>query len=258
MNDTRKRLIYISSLSSITSSLITHPIDVIKVRFQNNIKKDNNILSLIKNTNRSFLYKGIGASILRNGTFVSTKMYAYNYLKKEYSLHNFGTKFFCGCTSGAIGATVGTPFDTVMVNMQSDPKINSSILTTVRRIYDTNGIYGFWKGYNYTLSRGIVVTACQFSVFEQLKQELTENNLNETTRFLLSSVTSSIITSIVSNPVDLCKTRKMNDIYPNTIVDICKKEGVINLWKGLVPNIMRQIPMNIIRFGCFDVFSKNL
>lgn len=258
MKDTNTRLIYISSLSSITSSLITHPIDVIKVRFQNNIREDNNIFKLIKNTNRSFLYKGISASILRNGTFVSTKMYAYNYLKKEYNPRNFGTKFLCGCTAGAIGATVGTPFDTVMVNMQSNPKINTNILTTVHRLYDTNGIRGFWKGYNYTLSRGIVVTACQFSVFEQLKQELIEQNMNETTRFLLSSVTSSVITSLVSNPVDLCKTRKMNDIYPNTIVTIYKKEGLLNLWKGLIPNIMRQIPMNIIRFGCFEMFSDIL
>lgn len=258
MNDANTRLIYISSLSSITSSLITHPIDVIKVRFQNNIRKENNIFKLLKNINRSFLYKGICASILRNGTFVSTKMYVYNYLKKEYNPVNFGTKFLCGCTAGAIGATVGTPFDIIMVNMQSTPKINKSILTTTYRIYDTNGLYGFWKGYNYTLSRGIVVTACQFSVFEQLKQELLEYNFKETNRFLISSVTSSIITSIVSNPLDLCKTRKMNDVYPNTIVDICNKEGVVNLWKGLVPNIMRQIPMNIIRFGCFDVFSKFL
>lgn len=256
MNDTRKRLIYISSFSSITSSIITHPIDVIKVRVQNNIGQEKRIFSIIKNTNRSFLYKGIYASILRNGTFVSTKMYAYNYLKEEYDPQFFGTKFICGCAAGTIGATVGTPFDIVMVNMQSNPKINTNILTTIHRIYYTNGIYGFWKGYNYTLSRAIVVTSCQFSVFEQLKQELKQYSINETNRFLVSSIVSSIITSIVSNPIDLCKTRKMNDIYPNTLMNIYQTEGILNLWKGILPNIMRQIPMNIIRFGCFEMFSK--
>jgi solute carrier family 25 (mitochondrial oxoglutarate transporter), member 11 len=252
-------LILASSLASITSSLITHPIDVVKVRVQNkvsNMKTLPFISSVLKNEGPSFLYKGMSASILRNGTFVGSKMVCYNFLKQEFQPQSFASKFACGMSAGAFGAIIGTPFDVVMVSMQSDPKTFSNIPKSIQTIYNQNGWTGYWRGFRYTLSRAVIVTACQFSVYEQLKQELGKRCDHSLIVFGVSSIMSSITTAIVSNPVDLCKTRAINHIPNDTMYKIVKEEGVKALWKGVGPNMMRQVPMNLVRFSCFEFFMK--
>ena len=256
-----KDLMLASSFASITSSLITHPIDVVKVRVQSNVTTTNTlpyIRSVLRNEGIGFMYKGMAASVLRNGTFVSSKMFGYNLLKKEFRPESFASKFVCGMSAGAFGAVVGIPFDAVMVNMQNDPRSFPSIPETMRRIYRTNGLCGYFRGFEYTLSRAIIVTACQFSVYEQLKLELGERCDNSTVVFGVSSVLSSVTTAIASNPVDLCKTRTINRIPANTVRKIVREEGVGALWKGVGPNMMRQIPMNLVRFACFEFFMKEL
>lgn len=255
----QSNLIITSSLSSITSSLITHPIDVVKVRVQNKVSNINTIpfvSSILQKEGPGFLYKGMSASILRNGTFVSSKMFCYNVLKQEFQPQSFASKFACGMSAGAFGAIIGTPFDVVMVSMQSDPKTFSNIPKSIQTIYSQHGWTGYWKGFKYTLSRAVIVTACQFSVYEQIKQELGKQCDHSWMVFGVSSIMSSITTAIVSNPVDLCKNRTINNIEANTIYKIVKGEGVKALWKGVSPNMMRQVPMNLVRFSCFEFFMK--
>ena len=255
-----KKLILSSSLASISSSFITHPIDVVKVRLQNHttpVSPISYMSSIYKQEGVHFLTKGVYATIFRNGTFISSKMFAYNYLKNKYNPNTFQEKVLCGCTAGFVGASVGSPFDVILINMQSNPYKYQSISSSAMTIFKTDGLLGFYKGFKFTLSRAVVVTSCQFSVFDQIKQELSNfNNSNTQQKFIISSITSSIITSIVSNPIDLCKTRTINNIQPSTIFEIIKKEGIISLWKGLEANVCRQIPLNLIRFGFFDFYHN--
>ena len=256
------KIIISSSFASITSSIITHPIDVIKVRIQNQVSNTNNILPLITSITKKegigFLVNGVSASILRNGTFVTSKMFAYNYLKQTYNPQSFHSKVLCGMSAGAFGSIIGTPFDVIMVHMQSSNKCNN-IPQSIHSIYKNNGLLGFWNGFQYIISRAIIVTACQFSIYDQIKQELSNNyHQNEYISFTSASIISSITTGIVSNPVDVCKTRVINNIKPYHISSIIKQEGVLSLWKGVSPNIFRQIPLYLVRFGCFEFFSTLL
>jgi dicarboxylate transporter 10 len=258
--DTYKMMLS-SSFASIISSIITHPIDVVKVRIQNQVSNTNSsilplIASISKKEGIGFLVNGVSASILRNGTFVTSKMFAYNYLKQTYNPQSFQSKFICGMSAGAFGSIIGTPFDVIMVHMQSSNKCNN-IPQSIQSIYKHNGLLGFWKGFQYTISRAIIVTACQFSVYDQIKQELS-NTYHEYISFTSASIISSITTGIVSNPVDVCKTRVINDIKPYHISSIIKQDGVLSLWKGVGTNICRQIPLNLVRFGCFEFFSSLL
>ena len=252
------KLILSSSLASISSSFITHPIDVVKVRLQNYttpVSPISYISSIYKTEGANFLTKGINATIFRNGTFISSKMFAYNYLKNKYNSNTFHEKVLCGCTAGFVGASVGSPFDVILINMQSNPNKYPTMGSSAMTIFQKDGFLGFYKGYKFTLSRAVVVTSCQFSVFDQIKQELSNfNHFNTQQKFLMSSISSSIITSVISNPIDLCKTRTINNIQPSTIFEIIKKEGILSLWKGLEANICRQIPLNLIRFGLFEVY----
>lgn len=235
--------------SSICASMITHPIDVLKVRLQTNT----GTFPVLKT---KLLFKGLRASVLRNGTFVTTKMFTYDFLKDKFSVSSFHEKVICGMSAGLIGAFVGTPFDLIMVRIQNNPEKYPNIYTTIHKTYTNEGFLSFWNGVYHTMNRAVIVTACQFSVYEQLKQDLTNRNtMNKQSVFILSSVSSSIITGILSNPIDLCKTRTMNNMRNNTISHIVKNEGILALWKGSNANICRQIPLNLIRFSFLEFFK---
>lgn len=249
------------SLSSICSSLLTHPLDVMKVRLQTNVSTPpiQMLKQNIHTEGLSFFYRGYTASIMRNGVFVTTKMFTYEVLKKKYNVSTFPEKVACGMTSGFTGAMVGSPFDLVMVKMQNNKQLYPSIHTTIKNTIKNDGLFGFWKGIYYTTCRAIVVTACQFAIYEQMKQELEDRKVfnNQYPIFWCSSITSSIITSVASNPIDVCKTRTINGHTNNTLSSIIEKEGITALKKGLLANTARQVPLNLIRFTFLEFFRKH-
>ena len=252
--------IYISS--SICASLLTHPIDVIKVKLQTNTKYSHTQLltNQLKNNGVSFLFKGLRASILRNGSFVTTKMFTYDYLRSNCNTSSsISNKVLCGMGAGLTGSLIGTPFDLIMVRIQNDPKKYPNIFTTVKNTYMNEGLFNFLNGLNYTMGRAVIVTAFLFSVYEEMKQELKNRQWqNEYHIFMLSSISSSIVTGLLSNPVDMCKTRTMNHCKNATISTIVRNEGLFSLWKGIYVNIGRQIPLNLIRFSILEIFKQML
>lgn len=251
--------IYISS--SICASLFTHPIDVVKVKLQTNTEYSPTklIVNQFKNNGVSFLFKGLRASILRNASFVTTKMFTYDYLRSNYNTNSFSNKVMCGMGAGLTGSLIGTPFDLIMVRIQNDPNQYPNIFTTAHKTYTNEGFFNFWNGLNYTMSRAMIVTACQFSVYEEIKQGLKNKSwCNEYNSFVISSISSSILTGLLSNPIDMCKTRTMNRCKNATITTIVRNEGFFSLWKGIYVNIGRQIPLNLIRFSILELFKQML
>jgi hypothetical protein len=237
---------------SVISALVTHPIDVIKVRTQSNnntvIKKFSDIV---------LLSNGMNASILRNTSFVGSKLFAYETIKHHYDLNSFHEKLIAGCVSGAFGCFVGTPFDKIMVQIQHSPK-KTTMLSKVREEYRKGGLYEFWKGTKYTFLRTITVTVCQFAVYDEIKQQImTKTSLNnDFATFFISSVIASSSAAVLSNPFDLCKTRIMNNISNQTIADIIKNEGIRSLSKGTLANVSRQIPLHFVRFSLIEYFNN--
>lgn len=251
-------ILYSCVLTSITSSIITHPIDVIKVKYQtstnNNIFR--HIITKINHEGIKFLYKGSFASLLRNGVFVSSKLYTYQTLKFIKEPKHFHDKMLYGMSAGFVGSAIGTPFDTIMVKMQNNNKQYPTTISTINTIFKNNGFSGFWNATQYTVCRGIIVTSCQFSVFEQIKFELNSKFDNKNCIFITSSVLSSICSAIVSNPIDVCKTRRMNSSLNYKMMDIIQNESFFSLWKGVLASSFRQIPLNLIRFSLLDFYTK--
>ena len=243
--------LYAGVSASVTSSLLTHPIDVVKVNVQT---KNVTPFDFIRGTPVHHLYKGIGASVLRNATFVGSKMFAYDALKAQVQPTTLPERLVCGMGAGFIGAAIGSPFDVSLVRMQTYPERYPTIYQTFVRTYTEDGMRGFWKGCEYTMSRAMLVTACQFGVYDELKQRLRPYTTNDHTLFVSSSVMSSFVTALVSNPVDLCKNRVMNNHPSSTIASVIRNEGVSTLWKGMVPNLARQVPLNLTRFSCLEFF----
>jgi hypothetical protein len=235
---------------SVVSSLLTHPIDVIKVRTQSNnkmyIRKLSDIISLSN---------GMNASILRNTSLVGSKMCAYETIKSYRDLTTFNDKIIAGGFSGAFACLIGTPFDKIMVQIQNNNN-KTTISSIMNNEYRKGGILEFWKGTKYTFLRTITITICQFAFYDEMKQRLQHTDMSESSKFMTSSIFASSSAAILSNPFDLCKTRTMNNTKNHNITDIIRYEGFPSLFKGTLANANRQVPLHFIRFFMLEYINK--
>jgi len=241
--------------------------------------------SLVKTEGFFALYYGLSASLLRQVAFVGTKFGSYDALKavsvsgQDTKELNFSQKTLCGFAAGAIGATVGNPADLALVRMQGDGLLPvtqrrnyRNVTHALSRIVREEGVMTLWRGSFPTIQRAMLVTASQLAVYDQAKEEILKRGvLQEGVKLhLASSVIASCVAAITSNPVDVCKTRLMNmKVDPATgrmpyrgcvdcMVKMIRCEGVASIWKGLGPTLMRQAPLNIIRFVCVEKFKVAL
>ncbi|XP_054737260.1 mitochondrial 2-oxoglutarate/malate carrier protein-like [Anastrepha obliqua] len=266
-------------LSAMGAVCAVHPMDLIKTRMQvagSNGAKSPSLTQMIRVTIKHDgifgLYKGLGASLLRQalysttriGVFTSISEYHRNAYQSEPTL---GTNILIALFAGATGALVGTPADLGLVRMMTDARLPpaerrnyTSIFNALTRIVKEEGILALWRGAVPTVGRAVVVNMAQLASYSQFRR-LAQLNLGIKEGFgvhLVASTGSGILTATVSLPVDIAKTRIQNmkaiagkPEYRgilDVILKISRNEGILALWRGYVPYILRVVPTTILIF----------
>lgn len=107
----------------------------------------------------------------------------------------------------------------------------------------------------------MVVNMAQLSVYAQAKAQLISSaGMKEgSLMHFCASMISGFVTTVVSMPVDIAKTRIQNmkpDASGNVpykgsidvLVKVAQQEGVLALWKGFLPYFFRLGPHTVITF----------
>ena len=260
------------SLGAVIGSTVAHPIDLIKVRMQLSNKNNGskiNILNvsnnIIKSEGFSGFLKGIDASIIRQFTYSGTRFGVYDILKKNVKKDTneipFLTKVICAGISGCIGALIANPCDLVLVRMQAnnnlkENKINENFCKKFFNIAKSEGIFNMWKnGLFPNINRAMIVTTGQLAMYDQFKEKIIKYGGNDCiyTHFTASFI-AAFTTSFISNPIDVSKTRLMNQNQNkkqytsmlNCFSKIIKNEGVLSLYNGFTANFARQCPYLVV------------
>ena len=185
-------------------------------------------------------------------------------------------KLVCGLGAGLIGAVVGNPADLAMVRMQADGRIPKD--SPLRRNYRnggqalvhiarSEGIATLWRGCAPTTTRAMIVTASQMAIYDQTKQEIKARvpGMEEgLTLHTASSLVAGFVASVTSNPLDVAKTRMMNmqpgqyEGLGHCLAVTVRKEGATALYKGLSATMLRQVPLNVVRFSLMEQFKRLL
>ncbi|KAG8586065.1 hypothetical protein GDO81_005230 [Engystomops pustulosus] len=125
-------------------------------------------------------------------------------------------------------------------------------------IYQQEGTRGLWKGVSLTAQRAAIVVGVELPVYDITKKHLILSGLMGDTVYthFLSSFTCGLAGALASNPVDVVRTRMMNQRslgevsgYKGTLdclLQTWKTEGFFALYKGFWPNWLRLGPWNII------------
>ena len=230
-------------LSASIAELLTHPMDYIKTQKQYH-KKNISIMEIIKKTyNKKGIlgfYPSVVPAISRHLIYTTSRIAIYENFRNENSsvIQKAGITIF----ASSFGQFLATPTDVIKVQLQTHSKKTSLI---IKDIYKTDGLLGFYNGWKPSIVRAILVNIGELLTYDTTKKYLL-NYMNDSIYcHIISSINSGFVSTVLSTPADVIKTRIMADnsgtIYSVT-KDIIKNEGITSLWKGFFPIWARIAP----------------
>ncbi|KAG9147166.1 hypothetical protein Leryth_005410 [Lithospermum erythrorhizon] len=238
-------------------------------------------VKIIQQEGVAALFSGVSATVLRQTLYSTTRMGLYDILKKKWTdprTNNFPLmhKIAAGLIAGGIGAAVGNPADVAMVRMQADGRLPlaqrrnyKSVVDAITQMSKSEGIASLWRGSSLTVNRAMLVTASQLASYDQIKEIILEKGIMKDGlgTHVTASFAAGFVAAVVSNPVDVIKTRVMNmKVEPgmappyNGAFDCALKsiraEGPMALYKGFIPTISRQGPFTVVLFVTLEQVRK--
>ncbi|GEQ66899.1 hypothetical protein JCM33374_g562 [Metschnikowia sp. JCM 33374] len=252
--------------------LVTHPLDLAKVRLQTATKPGQSLFSMvyqiIKNEGLFSIYSGLTASLLRQATYSTVRFGAYEFMKEAYQEKYEQTPTTVhllpmSMLSGALGGLVGNPSDVVNIRMQNDSTLPLKERRNYRNAFEgiyqitkNEGVSSLFRGLMPNLVRGVLMTASQVVTYDIAKNVLV-GNLNmdpskKSTHFSASLIAGLVATTVCS-PADVVKTRIMNAKGTtggavSILKTAVKTEGPGFMFRGWLPSFIRLGPHTIVTF----------
>jgi solute carrier family 25 (mitochondrial folate transporter), member 32 len=277
------------------STLVMHPLDVIKVKLQVTPGKGHFLSEVVKllfkegDANLKLqpvqMYRGLSVNVLGNGISWGLYFMVNHELLKLYS--DFGGErsgnayFSCALLSGISTSFMTNPIwvlKTRILSTRADQGPYSTILRSFKYVYTRDGLRGFWAGFFPGLF-GIAQASVQFSLYQMMRDSRlresrkTGNGVTEsddgTTSITLStleylglSASSKIISSSIFYPYQVVRANLQVDARTlnlqhytsafQVIESILSREGLLGLYKGLGPNLLRVVPATCITFIVYE------
>jgi solute carrier family 25 citrate transporter 1 len=192
--------------------------------------------------------------------------------------------FTAGLMSGLTEAIlVVTPAEVCKIRMQSqhhsmmDPvqkqhRKYTNVVQTAMVITREEGIGALYKGVVPTMLRQGCNQAVNFTGYNLIKKKVMEyQGTNELASWqsLLIGGFSGGMGPCVNNPLDVVKTRMQKQVITpgkpakyTGLIQACgliaREEGVLALWKGITPRLLRIVPGQAITFMTYEFVSSNL
>lgn len=213
------------------------------------------------------LYKGITASWMRESIYSSLRLGLYEPFKRLLGATDpnntpFYLKFIAGGMSGFIGSALANPTDLLKVRMQAWEGAPHGLRWHIKDVYNNSGFIGFYRGLNATIIRAILLNATKLATYDHIKHTLINYKIVKDGYLchFMSSVCAGICIAIVTSPVDIVKTRLMNQpkdqkLYKGLVdcaVKIYKNEGIKSFYKGFTPQWMRFGPFTIVQLMVWE------
>lgn len=222
--------------ASMAACLVTHPLDLAKVRLQTATKPGQSLLSMIYQiiTKEGVfkIYSGLTASLLRQATYSTTRFGIYEFLKEQYmeSIATTGgteqkkpstaVLLPMSMIAGALGGLVGNPSDVVNIRMQNDSTLPINQRRNYRNAFDgiykicqQEGINSLFRGLTPNLIRGVLMTASQVVTYDIAKSILVDHihmDPSKKSTHFSASLIAGLVATTVCSPADVVKTKIMN------------------------------------------------
>ena len=179
----------------------------------------------------------------------------------------------CGCTA----TCVIQPIDMVKVQIQTRSEklgkgSNVSPFTVIREMLSNGrGIRQFYKGLDSALMRQITYTTTRMGIYKTLFGNYeAKHGVVPWSMKCVFGLSAGFIGSLTGNPADLILVRLQLDqtlpadkrrgytSFANAFSTIVREEGVMKLWRGSTPTVVRAMMLNLGMLGPFDEIKEFL
>lgn len=270
------------SLGGIVEASCLQPIDVIKTRLQlDRTASYKGILhcgtTTVKNEGVRALWKGLTPFATHLTLKYALRMGSNAVFQSALKDANTGKisdggRFVSGFGAGVIEALViVTPFEVVKIRLQQQKGLSHELLKYKGPIHCAGliireeGLLGLWAGAAPTVMRNGTNQAVMFTAkntFDGLlwRKHEGDGKVLQPWQSMISGFLAGTAGPVCTGPFDVVKTRLMaqsrsGKYYKgmfHAISTIYAEEGVLALWKGLLPRLMRIPPGQAIMWGVAD------
>jgi hypothetical protein len=214
-----------SSIATCIAELVTIPIYTVKTNYQNtNMKLLGCVGGIYSKYGIKGFYNSSGIAIFSQILSTSIKYTLYQKFKPQLP-----SKILAGTISGICSSVVTHPIDVIKVHLQMHTPLN------------INNISIFYRGYSKSLFKSSVGTSCFFPLYDIFNEKLQNNTL--------SALYSSILSTIILQPIDYMKTRQIYGLHIGY--------NPIFYYKGLSLNLLRIVPHFMITIMVIE-YLKNI
>ena len=211
-------------------------------------------------------WKGIKAAWLREASYTSLRIGLYGPIKKAMGVTNdspFLLKFTAGSLAGAIGSTVGNPFDVLKTRMMAaESQEAPAFVRTASEIYKGQGFGGFYRGIEANVMRAMVLNGTKMGVYDHIRGLIVKSEL--VPKGILTDFSAAFCAgffmSVTVSPFDMIRTALMNQppdakVYKNFLdcaIKLYQEGGVMRFYAGFIPIWGRFAPTTCLQLVIFE------
>jgi len=197
---------------------------------------------------------------------------------KGTSVAKFAEPFVCGGTAATFASIVIHPMDLAKVRMQLYGQLNPgkpvpSFVELLSGMVKNDGIASVYKGVDAAIGRQLVYGTARIGLHRAISDKMKEMNEGKPISFLmktLSGMASGSIAVCIGTPFDIALVRLQSDSmapvaerknYKNVfdaLTRTASEEGTGALYKGLLPNVLRGMAMNVGMLACYDQAKESV
>lgn len=254
---------------SLTTSLLTHPLNVITTRQQAgpfitgdhklSLNSNKSIFKLFQSSLSSIGWKGlfrgylpmslagIPSQIVYFNTTEASREYLQSKLPLYFPIYSPAAidaiqSFFSSILANATSLILYVPGELVSSRLQVQPRQGIGMINMTKEIFKKDGLKGLYRGFNASLISGGLFSAVFWGCYSTCRREFSNIDYLLNNPIILdgaSGAIAGIISTVSTHPLDTIKTRIMtsnckdNRYMIATGLRIIKNEGKNILWNGL-------------------------
>lgn len=212
-----------SGLGGMLGWAIVHPANTLAVRMNlaSMQGKKFSLQAMVKESGWMSVYDGLSAGVMRQVFYASSRFGLFETFRDKLHEYrgktDFAGRVAVGAVTGGIAAYISCPMEVAVVRMSNDSTLPvdqrrnyKGVVDTATRIVREEGVATFWRGSNPFVARAMMVGVFQVATLDQFKDfyaEKLSQKKNSIPNVFCAAMTSGLIYSIATMPLEACKNR---------------------------------------------------
>jgi len=207
------------------------------------------------------IYRGLGAAAMGSAPGAALFFSTYETVK-PIARKMFGDdrpvaiQGLAACSGECMACLVRVPTEVVKQRMQTGQY--TGLVSGASKLFSTEGIAGFYKGYFTTIAREIPFALIQFPLWERMKKEIGnwQGRPTDPWQGAVCGSMSGAFAAAVTTPLDVAKTRIMlgqsEQGFIGTMANVYKTEGLRAIFAGVEPRTFWIGLGGFVFFGAYE------